>query len=181
MDDPTVADRFIDRWASASGSERANHQLFVADLCHLLGVPTPDPVRDDTRDDAYVFERRVTFAHGDGSSTPGFIDGFRRVAFALEAKKVEAASHTEGFDGALMRARAQAEATPARRPPPKAARPSSASWATRGAPLTTDDLAARFTARGRWRDRLPTILETLQAIGRVRRTGDTEAPAWAAG
>ena len=36
-------------------------------------------------------------------------------------------------------------------------------------PLSLDDLAACFTARGRWRDRLPTILDTLDALGRVRR------------
>lgn len=31
------------------------------------------------------------------------------------------------------------------------------------------DLEARFTARGRWRERLPVILDTLEALGRVRR------------
>jgi hypothetical protein len=46
-------------------------------------------------------------------------------------------------------------------------------------PLTLDDLAAHFTARGRWRDRLPTIVETLEAIGRARRTDKAESPAWA--
>ena len=37
--------------------------------------------------------------------------------------------------------------------------------------LTLADLEARFTARGRWRDRLPTILDTLEALGRARRDG----------
>jgi hypothetical protein len=50
-------------------SERANYQLFITELCALLGVPLPDPARDDTRDNAYVFERRVVFNHGDGSSS----------------------------------------------------------------------------------------------------------------
>jgi hypothetical protein len=102
-------ERFIARWSHAGGSERANHQLFVTELCRLLDLPTPDPARDDTRDNAYVFERRITFAHGDGSSSAGFIDCYRRGAFVLEAKKVKAASHTKGFDDALMRARTQAE------------------------------------------------------------------------
>jgi hypothetical protein len=31
------------------------------------------------------------------------------------------------------------------------------------------DIEARFTARGRWRERLPTILDTLEAVGRARR------------
>ena len=39
-------------------------------------------------------------------------------------------------------------------------------------PLTLDDLAAHFTARGRWRDRLPTIVDTLEALGRARRRDD---------
>lgn len=103
------AERLVSKWAGASGSERANYQLFVADLCRLLGAPEPDPARDDTRDNAYVFERRVTFAHGDGSTSAGFIDCYRRGAFVLEAKKVKVAVHTKGFDDALMRARAQAE------------------------------------------------------------------------
>lgn len=45
-------DRFITRWQSASGSERANYQLFVHELCTLLDLPTPDPAREDTRDNA---------------------------------------------------------------------------------------------------------------------------------
>ena len=37
------------------------------------------------------------------------------------------------------------------------------------APLALADIEARFSARGRWRDRLPTILDTLEALGRARR------------
>lgn len=105
----TPVHNFIARWQGVTGAERANYQLFVHELCVLLGVPTPDPAQDDTRDNAYVFERRVTFAHGDGSSSAGFIDCYRRGAFVLEAKKVRAGPHTKGFDDALLRARAQAE------------------------------------------------------------------------
>jgi ferredoxin len=36
-------------------------------------------------------------------------------------------------------------------------------------PLALADLEARFQARGRWRDRLPVILDTLEALGRARR------------
>lgn len=43
---------FIARWSAASGSERADHQLFVTELCTLLDVPRPDPARDDTHDNA---------------------------------------------------------------------------------------------------------------------------------
>jgi hypothetical protein len=41
--------------------------------------------------------------------------------------------------------------------------------ATHGRPLSLADLEARFTARGRWRERLPTIISTLEALGRARR------------
>ncbi len=109
MTDPARIEIFIDRWAGASGSERANYQLFVTELCDLLGTPKPDPARIETRDNAYVFERRVQFAHGDGSASFGFIDCYQRGRFVLEAKKVRAPGHTKGFDDALLRARAQAE------------------------------------------------------------------------
>lgn len=36
------------------------------------------------------------------------------------------------------------------------------------APVGIDTLAAGFTARGRWKERLPTILQTLEALGRAR-------------
>jgi len=41
--------------------------------------------------------------------------------------------------------------------------------AASGQPLTLAELEARFTARGRWRDRLPVIVDTLEALGRARR------------
>ena len=102
-------ERFISRWQAAGGSERANYQLFVGELTELLGLPRPDPARDDTRDNAYVFERRVRFRHGDGAESHGFIDCYRRGAFVLEAKRIKA-NGGKGFDDALQRARGQAEA-----------------------------------------------------------------------
>jgi hypothetical protein len=95
---------FIARWQSAGGSERANYQLFITELCELLALPKPDPAQADARDNAYVFERRVVFKHGDGSTSNGFIDCYRRAAFILEAKQTKLAE-TVGkvFDDALMR------------------------------------------------------------------------------
>jgi hypothetical protein len=107
--EPHPIDAFITRWAGASGSERANYQIFVTELCEVLGAAKPDPARDDTRDNAYVFERRVQFAHGDGTHSHGFIDCYHRGRFVLEAKKLRLGAHTKGFDDALLRARAQAE------------------------------------------------------------------------
>lgn len=56
-----------------------------------------------------MFERPVTFVHGDGSKSSGRIDCYKRGHFVLEAKKVKAGAHTKGFDDAMLRARAQAE------------------------------------------------------------------------
>ena len=113
---------FIARWQHADGSELANYQLFVTDLCQLLGVPAPDPAREDTRDNAYVFERRVTFHHGDGSTSTGRIDCYKRSAYVLEAKKIRLRATTRGFDDAMQRARGQAEGY-ARALPPDEGRP----------------------------------------------------------
>ena len=41
----SAVEKFIARWQKASGSERANYQLFVHELCTLLELPTPDPAR----------------------------------------------------------------------------------------------------------------------------------------
>ncbi len=103
-------EQFITRWQNADGSERANYQIFIADLCELLELPKPDPARDDTRDNAYVFERRVIFRHGDGSASNGFIDCYRRGSAIIEAKKLRLGKETKGFDDAMLRARARAEA-----------------------------------------------------------------------
>ena len=102
-------DTFLTRWRNAGGSERANYQLFIADLCELLEVDKPQPANEDTRDNPYVFERRVVFHHGDGSTSNGFIDCYKRGTFIGEAKKIRAGAETRKFDDALLRARGQAE------------------------------------------------------------------------
>ena len=100
---------FIARWQHASGTELANAQSFVRELAELLGEAPPNPAREDTRDNDYVFERRVIFQHGDGSSSEGRIDCYKRGHFVLEAKKLKQGPQTKGFDDAMLRARAQAE------------------------------------------------------------------------
>lgn len=82
-------ENFIGRWQGADGSELANAQSFTRELCELLKVPVPDPARADTRDNAYVFERRVIFSSPDGSTSEGRIDCFKRGAFVLESKKLK--------------------------------------------------------------------------------------------
>jgi hypothetical protein len=106
--DPIVA--FIARWRDASGSERANYQLFLTELTEALDLPRPQPATGQARDDAYVFERRVDIAHPDGSVTPGFIDLYRRGCFVLEAKQTGLDLDSGGWDRAMLRAHAQADA-----------------------------------------------------------------------
>jgi hypothetical protein len=102
-------EQFIARWQNASGSELANAQSFVRELTELLELPPPNPAQEDTRDNDYVFERRVIFRHGDGTSSEGRIDCFKRGHFVLEAKKLKLGPQTKGFDDAMLRARSQAE------------------------------------------------------------------------
>ncbi len=100
-----AAAAFITRWRGVTASELSTAQSFVIDLCALLAVDKPHP----TPEQDYMFERPVTFRHGDGSTSPGRIDCYRRGAFCLESKKLKAAGHTKGFDDGLLRARSQAE------------------------------------------------------------------------
>ena len=112
------ANAFIQRWQGVSASELSTAQSFVRELCELLGVPVPHP----TPEQSYMFERPITFSHGDGSTSPGRIDCYRRGHFVLESKKLKSGAHTKGFDDALLRARAQAEGY-ARALPPAEGRP----------------------------------------------------------
>jgi hypothetical protein len=102
-------EQFIARWRHASGSELANAQSFVRELTDMLALEPPNPAREDTRDNDYVFERRVIFRHGDGKTSEGRIDCYKRGHFVLEAKKLKQGPQTKGFDDALLRARSQAE------------------------------------------------------------------------
>lgn len=100
---------FVRRWSTATGSELANAQSFLRELCDLLGVDPPNPATDDPAANAYVFERAIAFQNPDCTTSPGRIDLYRRECFVLESKKVKAGPATKGFDDALLRARTQAE------------------------------------------------------------------------
>ena len=106
--DPARLDAFLARWSAATGTERANYQLFLTELCALLDLPPPDPAREDTQDNAYCFERRVIFQHGDGTQSQGFIDLYRRTCFVLECKQTGLDLDSRGWDKAMLRAHGQA-------------------------------------------------------------------------
>jgi hypothetical protein len=83
---------FIDRWRASAWAERANYQLFLSELCDVLGVPRPDGATTDNTQNAYMFDRTVTFNHSDGSTSTGFIDLYKRGCFVLEVKNPGASS-----------------------------------------------------------------------------------------
>lgn len=124
----STLDTFITRWRESAAGERANYQLFLSELCDQLGVARPEPARQENGENSYVFERTVTFHYGDGSSTPNYIDLYKRGCFVLEAKqgsekvvtplfpelakaqrKGTAVRGTHGWDKAMQAAKNQAE------------------------------------------------------------------------
>ncbi len=124
---------FIERWQNSGAAERANYQLFLSELCDLLGVSRPNPSGPHDSENAYVFERSVTFNHPDASTSTGRIDLYKRGCFILEAKQgveqrekevaLSEAAQTKqqrakkgtairgsaAWDGAMLKARGQAE------------------------------------------------------------------------
>ena len=98
-------DEFIARWAESGGSERANYQLFLAQLCDLLGVGQPDPAKPDNLENAYVFERSIRFTNSDGQQTTNYIDLYKRGCFVCETKQ-----GVESTGGKDMLSMAQEEA-----------------------------------------------------------------------
>jgi len=107
--DATQVTDFIGRWQNAGGTERANYQLFLTELCTLLGLPQPDPASDDNHQNAYTFERRVDIQRPDGTQNRGFIDLYRRDSFVLEAKQTGKVLDSQGWDKAMLAAHNQAD------------------------------------------------------------------------
>lgn len=84
---PVDVEDFISKWKPAGGNERANTQLFVSDLCQLLGVDAPRPTFSDTSQNDYVFERHVIKTEIDGMTSNGWVDCYKKGKFILEAKQ----------------------------------------------------------------------------------------------
>ncbi|MGJ3262134.1 MAG: class I SAM-dependent DNA methyltransferase [Salinarimonas sp.] len=110
-------ERFIAQVKAAGGPERANLPIFIQELCGILGVQeTPRLSSDENRLNDYVFERRVDFRHPDGSTSPGWIDLYKRDCFVLEAKqsKKRGRAEPEAPDADLLGPRSRAPAAPGR-------------------------------------------------------------------
>ena len=79
----TAALAFIQRWQGVTASELATAQSFVIELCEMLAVARP------THEPHYMFERPITFTHGDGSTSAGRVDSYKRGHFVWESKKLK--------------------------------------------------------------------------------------------
>ena len=82
-----MVDAFVARWQSSAASERSNYQLFLIELCEMLGVGRPEPATGEPERDQYVFERPVYFRNADESTSTGLIDLYRHASFVLETKQ----------------------------------------------------------------------------------------------
>ncbi len=78
---------FIADWAVTGGSELANTQSFINGLAAIIGVDPPNGSRDDNAHNDYVFERTVFQDNGDGTTSFGRLDAYKRDCFVLEAKQ----------------------------------------------------------------------------------------------
>jgi len=107
--DPSAVDEFLKRWKGNTGSERANFQSFMRDLCTLLDLPHPDPGEGDTTQNAYVFERFIASARVDGNTDNRYIDLYRRDCFVLEGKQTGKELASRSQQNAINAAVAQAE------------------------------------------------------------------------
>jgi len=78
---------FISRWAQSGAAERANYQMFLSELCDLLGVPRPDPTSADPEKNIFVFDRAITRIAPDGTAVTNYIDCYKAAHFVLETKQ----------------------------------------------------------------------------------------------
>ncbi len=58
---------FLERWRPAGAAERANKDIFLAELCDVLGVERPLPKTNDPEQDRYVFEKDVARSRASGT------------------------------------------------------------------------------------------------------------------
>ena len=81
-------DVFIKRWTEREGgAERANYQMFLSELCDVLGVQRPEPAGAERGHNDYVFERAVRPRSSETTTAPKRIDLYKKDAFILEAKQ----------------------------------------------------------------------------------------------
>ena len=107
--DPAAVTEFVARWKGNAGSERANFQSFMRELCELLALPLPDPGKAENDHNAYVFERFIAPQRADSTTEKRYIDLYRRACFVLEGKQTGKTLATQSHQNAINAAVSQAE------------------------------------------------------------------------
>ena len=116
---------FIKRWKESGGSEQANSQPFLTELCDVLGLERPVPSKSTNEENLYAFERKLYIPKGNGQNELKRLDLYKRGCFVLESKQgqsniksIDALAHTKStavrrgtrqWEDAMMRAKRQAE------------------------------------------------------------------------
>jgi len=88
---------FVARWRDlAGGAERADYQMFLGELCDVLGLARPNPASAEIQP-WYRFEHPVQGDHGQ----PKRIDLYKQNAFILEAKQTRLKGKAKAIPGQL--------------------------------------------------------------------------------
>ena len=80
-------DGFIARWSASAAAERANKDLFLTELCDVLGVDRPEPSTGEDERDQYVFEKGALLLKDGQRTSTGHVDLYKAGCFVLEAKQ----------------------------------------------------------------------------------------------
>lgn len=79
---------FIKYWSDKGGSERANYQKFINQLCALIGTAEPEASSEQDALNTYVYEKRVRALDLEGDDgRNNYLDCYKRDCFVLEAKQ----------------------------------------------------------------------------------------------
>lgn len=87
--------QLTDRFTNIGAAERANYQIYLMELCDVLGVERPRPAAVGGRvaeHTAYQFEFPVQTTTRDGVVSTNYIDLYKSGCFALEAKHADEGS-----------------------------------------------------------------------------------------
>jgi hypothetical protein len=130
-------------------------------------APTQGTLIDDATDADATAQRGTTAAVDDSAAARGRKPGKRRATAAATVAAVDADAPGPADPGAPRERIAWPKTAP------EQARAVAEVLTRAHGPLDLDAIAAHFTGRGRWRDRLPELLDTLTALGRAHRSAET--------
>ena len=68
---------FIKRWKESGGSEQANSQLFLAELCDILDLKHPDPAKSTNEKISIPLKESSISSKGNGQNELKRLDSFK--------------------------------------------------------------------------------------------------------